>query len=295
MRLVRVLLPVLACLAELPARASAQVQASEPGTVVQTVDGTKFTIDYARPRLRGRDSIFETQILAEKVWTPGANWATTFELSKPITLNGVAVPAGKYSTWFAFHEDHWTFILDPRHRRFHMNRPDSTAEQIRLDVVPETGPRTEVLTWGFPELRLTGGKARMNFATRQVTFDFTVMPSLDYGMPQPAARPFVGRYGFSWAQAPDDTTKPAVYVLDLQYRNGSLKGKFVNPPDPTMEEVLFVPIRPTWFRMATLEKGEVYDVWVDAVFEFSMTNGRATGFEVRGEGDEVWGTATRQR
>ena len=145
------------------------------------------------------------------------------------------------------------------------------------------------------QIRVNGGKLRMNFATRQVTLDYRVEPSFEYSMPQQAARPYVGRYEFSWASEPGDTTPPKVSKMDLQYRNGSLKATFDPLPDPTMEEVLFFSIRPNWFRMATLEKGEVFDVWTEAVFEFALTNGRATGFEIRGDGDEVWGRAKRVR
>jgi hypothetical protein len=295
MRLTRVVLPALFLVAGLPGRAPAQILASEPATVSQTVDGTKITIEYFRPRVRGRDSIFETQIYAESVWTPGANWATTFELSKGIELAGTRVPAGKYSTWFDFNGPSWTLILDPRHRRFHMNRPDSTAEQLRITVPEEAGPFTEVLAWEFPEVRVNGGTVRMRFATRQVTLDYRVDPTYVYTMPQPEARPFTGRYTFSWASAPGDTTPPAKYALDMRYRNGALKATFDPLPDPTMKEVLFFPIRQNWFRMATLENGEVFDVWTDAVFEFTVEGGRATRFEIRGDGDEVWGTGTRER
>lgn len=295
MRLAHVILPAVLLTAGIASPGSAQIQASELGSVSQVVDGTKFSVEYYRPRVRGRDSIFETQIFAEKVWTPGANWATTFELNKKIQLNGTDIPAGKYSTWFIFHDSTWTLLLDPRARRFHMNRPDSVAGQIKIEVTPETGPFTEVFAWTFPEVRVNGGKLRMNFATRQVTLDYRVEPSFEYGMPQQAARAYVGRYEFSWTPSPKDTTPPEVYKMDLQYRSGSLRATFDPAPDPTMQEVLLFSIRPNWFRMATLEKGEIFDVWTDAVFEFAVTNGRATGFEVRGDGDEVWGQAKRVR
>ena len=295
MRFPHLLLPAVLLAAGLPARASAQIQASELGSVAQVVDGTKFSVEYYRPRVRARDSIFETQIFAEKVWTPGANWATTFELSKKIQLEGVDVPAGKYSTWFIFHDQTWTLLLDPRARRFHMNRPDSVAGQIKIEVTPEPGPFTEVFAWTFPEVRVNGGKLRMNFATRQVTLDYRVEPSFEYTMPQQAARPYVGLYEFTWAGEPGDTTPPKPYKMDLRYRNGSLKATFDPAPDPTMLEVLFFAIRPSWFRMATLEHGEVFDVWTDAVFEFALQGNRATGFEIRGDGDEVWARGKRIR
>ena len=61
----------------LPARAPAQVRASEAASVSQTVDGTKITIEYSRPRGRARDSLFGKVVPWGEVWTAGANLATT--------------------------------------------------------------------------------------------------------------------------------------------------------------------------------------------------------------------------
>ena len=51
---------------------------------IGTDGATGYTIEYFRPRLRTRDSIFEKVVYPEKTWTPGANWATTLETDKRI-------------------------------------------------------------------------------------------------------------------------------------------------------------------------------------------------------------------
>ena len=43
-------------------RAVAQVKASEPASVSQTVDGTTITVVYSRPQARGRDSLFGGEV-----------------------------------------------------------------------------------------------------------------------------------------------------------------------------------------------------------------------------------------
>ena len=60
----------------LPSAAPAQIRASERALLAQTIDGTTLTLDFARPRVRGRDSIFGGQVYWTEVWTPGANMAT---------------------------------------------------------------------------------------------------------------------------------------------------------------------------------------------------------------------------
>ena len=72
----------------------AQVMPSERGTVSQTVDGTTITIEYSRPVARGRTP-FPDVVRYGRPWTPGANWATTIEVDKPIHLNGNELPKGK--------------------------------------------------------------------------------------------------------------------------------------------------------------------------------------------------------
>ena len=79
------------------AHAGAQM-ASEKGSVTQTVDATTITIEYSRPVARGRNP-FPDVVRWGRMWTPGANWATTFEVDKNVHLNGVDVPKGKYSVW----------------------------------------------------------------------------------------------------------------------------------------------------------------------------------------------------
>jgi len=43
--------------------ASAQLRASERGYVAQNVDGTRVTVDYSRPRARGRSPIYRTPMV----------------------------------------------------------------------------------------------------------------------------------------------------------------------------------------------------------------------------------------
>ena len=72
-------------------------KASELASVAQTVDGTKLTVEYSRPRARGRTGIFGTTVKWGRTWTPGANTATTLAVTKDVVIEGVSVPKGRYS------------------------------------------------------------------------------------------------------------------------------------------------------------------------------------------------------
>jgi hypothetical protein len=136
----------------LPAPAQSQIRGSERGSVSQTLDGTTITIDYARPVARGRE-LFGGIVPWNVVWTPGANWATTLEADKDIRLNGVEVPAGRYSVWMIPRPDEWTLTLNPNPEIFHFLKPDSAADQIHVAVQPEESHHSEMLTWSFPQVR----------------------------------------------------------------------------------------------------------------------------------------------
>src|SRR5215213_868139 len=101
-----------------PANARAQVFASEHGVSAQTVNGTTFTVEYFRPVARGRE-LFGKLVRWDRPWTPGANWATTLDVDHDVTIEGQALPKGKYGIWAIPQADEWTLILHKTARAFH--------------------------------------------------------------------------------------------------------------------------------------------------------------------------------
>lgn len=281
--------------AAIPSAAAAQIRASELASVSQTVDGTKITIEYSRPRLRGRDAIFGTKdVKWDEVWTPGANYATTLETSRDIKLDGHPIPKGKYSVWLVVRKSGpWTFVLDPRARLFHMAHPDSTASQIRFPVQAQTVPPTEVLTWSFPDVRSTGTTIAMSWVKTRVTVEAEVEPSLAYGLPAGDAAPYLGRYVFE-PMTKEDSAKKSQDHFVVTYDHGILKGAF-DPMDDYMKTFALIRVGPDAFAPGIYDdKGVIYEVMrPDMIFEFTRTNGRATALEMRDEGDKLEGRATR--
>jgi len=73
-------------------------QLSVRDTARGAVGAATFAIDYGRPLARGRTLLGDV-IPFDYVWRTGANAATQFTTSAPITLAGIAVPAGTYTLW----------------------------------------------------------------------------------------------------------------------------------------------------------------------------------------------------
>ena len=270
----------------LPARA--QVRASELATMVQTIDGTHITMVYSRPRPRGRDPIFGTRTANwNEVWTPGANWATTFEVDKAIKLDGHPVPKGKYSVWLVIRQSgDWSFVLDPRWKQFHEEHPDSTSAQIRFVVHPRDAPFADVLTWSMPELRMEGGTLAMNWGKTVVSVIVDVNPSLQTTLAESEARPYLGRYDYADLDSTGKVRRTTTFIVD--YENGTLKGRW-EPQDGYFKHFAMIRVAPDWFVPGIYDKqGVIYEVLrPDVTIEFTLVNGRVTSYVWRDEGDKV--------
>jgi len=128
---------------------AAQPQASQHGTVSQTVNTSVITLEYDRPVLRGR-TLFVELLDYDVVWTPGANRATWIDFSAPVRFQGVDLPAGRYGMWTIPHErEPWEIILVSEWDSHHSFFPAET-ERLRVRATPERSSHMEVLAFYFP-------------------------------------------------------------------------------------------------------------------------------------------------
>jgi hypothetical protein len=67
-------------------------------TLRAKIGAASFTVDYSRPLARGR-TLLGGIVPYDVVWRTGANAATQFTTSAPITLAGLQLPAGGYTLW----------------------------------------------------------------------------------------------------------------------------------------------------------------------------------------------------
>lgn len=142
MRTFRFILPIL-LLASLPAGAQLSLpQTSQAASVSQTIGNTKITIDYHRPGVKGRE-IWGGLVPFDKTWRMGANEATTISFSDPVKVEGVEVPAGKYSFFAIPGRDSWTLVLNKDPEQFGAFGYDQTKDQLRVAVRPVSAPHNE--------------------------------------------------------------------------------------------------------------------------------------------------------
>lgn len=269
----------------------AQVRASERGSVSQTVDGTVITVDYGRAQVRGRESIFGKIVTNGEMWTPGANWATTLEVSKPIRIQGRDLPAGKYSMWMLIGPDQWTVNLHRNPQIFHTRPPKPSDMLLSFPVTPSQGEPTEVLTFDFPRVAPDSTTLRFRWATTVVQLDIVTRPSQPAtSMTEQQMAPFLGSYLVTMIGAKGPSPEMRLEILNA---NGALRGIIDTGGDPMQMD--FLPTSdPNRFMPAFLSKGRVFDVEVLPI-TFDVDSGRATGFHAPGAGTELWLRGRRKK
>lgn len=86
-------------------------QLSVRDTVRASIGAATFAVDYARPLARGR-TLLGGVVPYDHVWRTGANAATQFTTSRPITLAGLLVPAGSYTLWTIPHPNSVDLVVN---------------------------------------------------------------------------------------------------------------------------------------------------------------------------------------
>jgi len=281
------------------ARARAQtLNASEPATVSQVVDGTKITVEYSRPRARGRTGLFGTEVKFGHVWTPGANQSTTLAVSKDVSINGNPVAKGKYSVWMVVAPGDWELVLDHDTTLYHTNGPSRRPGQVRFMIPREHHPFTEVLTWSFPVVGTSGMVLTMQWDTISVPLAIKVTPTFTTAVPADAAKRVAGTY--RWYNAPtgsgNDTTPRHASAFTVRYAGGELHAT-LDPPlfgDPAYGDYVLIQKKGDLYSLGRIDRGELIEVIDYGTLQFSPANGHPATFEVRGTDDALWanGTAT---
>lgn len=269
--------------------AGAQIRASERALVAQDVDGTRITVEYARPRARGRE-LYGVLEPWGRSWTPGADRATTIEVSRPVTILGMPVPKGRYSVWLQLEEQGpWTFFLDSRDTIGHAAYPKPASAAYRAPVTPRDAPHTEVLTWSFPDVSTSGATLEMRWGTKAVRIPIVVQPTYRMTFTEADVAPFVGVYDFTWT---DPANKNPRARFTIVWRDGRLVGLW-EPVQFGAAETWLLAEGPDRFVRSLVRNGELWSTIDSSVLVFTRSDGRVTGFEMR-DGAAIDGRGVRQ-
>jgi hypothetical protein len=278
---VRTIALVLAALLAAPASSEAQGRLSEKGLVAQTVGNTTVSVEYYRPVARGRDSLFGRLVRWGEHWTPGANWAAVIDVDHDLRVEGQLLPKGKYSIWTVVRPDTWTVDLHRSWRRFHLARPDTTDRQVSVRVGVDSGPRTDVLTFDFPEVSTGAATLRLRWGTVVLPLHLTMIaPPLTMVAKSQRAR-YAGRYDVEiFALEPGGPSRHI--LIDIVDVGDSMRWRDVERPGQDRREMILSPAGPD-DEFTRAQRSADGQWWPESgiTLAFDVANGRATGFEVR--------------
>jgi hypothetical protein len=139
-------------------------QLSVRDTARATIGAATLSVDYGRPLARGR-VLLGNIMPFDEVWRTGANAATQFTTSAPITLAGIRMPAGTYTLWTVPRKDgHADLIvnkqfgqwgteydrkLDLGKERLLVDTAATPVEKFTVSIVPAGARKgTLVMQWG---------------------------------------------------------------------------------------------------------------------------------------------------
>jgi hypothetical protein len=117
-------------------------RASKNGKTEGTVGGVDVTLEYGRPKVKGRE-IWGGLVPYNEVWRTGANEATTIALGSDAEIEGKALPAGTYSLFTIPTPEGWTVIFNKTANQWGAYNYDPKQDALRVEVKPKSGDPVE--------------------------------------------------------------------------------------------------------------------------------------------------------
>jgi hypothetical protein len=118
---------------------------SPKDTVEFKLNDLKLEVFYNRPYKKGRE-VFGALVPFNEVWRTGANEATTFETNKALDVEGITLPAGKYTLWTVPRDSTWTVIFNSKQYSWGVNSEMKPMWDPNYDVVNIDVPITKLDT-----------------------------------------------------------------------------------------------------------------------------------------------------
>ena len=119
---------------------------SKNGKVEGTIDGVKVTLEYGRPKVKGRQ-IWGDLVPFDKVWRTGADEATTFTIDKDIKVEGKKLAAGTYGLFTIPGKTEWTIIFNKVAKQWGAFKYNSGEDVLRVMVKPAAAENVEEMTF----------------------------------------------------------------------------------------------------------------------------------------------------
>ena len=148
--------------------------ASPPAETSATIGGTKITIQYSAPSVKGR-KIFGGEgalVPDNKVWRAGANKATALHTDGEIAIGNLNVPAGDYTLYVFLDPQGWQLIVSRQTGQWGIGPGGTTLDEskaIGRTPMKMSKPATMVETYKMSLLAGEGKKGMLTLEWENVS------------------------------------------------------------------------------------------------------------------------------
>jgi len=143
---------------------------SPPAKATETLkSGAVVSIDYSSPALKGRVIGKDVEPKTGEIWRAGANEATTFEVSRNVTVEGKALPAGKYAFFvLTAANGEATLIFNKNFDQWGAYDYKKSEDVLRVATkVGKTSTSSDRLTYSIKK----DGRVSLNWGTMEIAFN----------------------------------------------------------------------------------------------------------------------------
>ncbi|HMQ48916.1 MAG TPA: DUF2911 domain-containing protein [Saprospiraceae bacterium] len=149
--------------------------ASKQAAVAEWIGLTKVAIHYHRPGVKGREGqIYSDNGVVPYVsnipWRAGADENTTIYFEHEVTINGQALPAGKYGFHIIPTATEWTLIFSKNSHAWGSYFYDPADDALRVTVKPQACDFVEWLSYDFINQTDNSADIRLRWERQQITF-----------------------------------------------------------------------------------------------------------------------------
>jgi len=164
---------------------------NQKAATVQFIGPVRVSIEYSSPKVHGPDGKDRRgQIWGKLVpygltdlgfgnnkpdpWRAGANENTVFEVSHDVTIEGKALPAGRYGLHMIAGPEEWTLILSKNSSAWGSFFYDDSQDALRVTVKPQKHDYREWLTYEFTARRPDEATAELQWEDLAVPWTIKV-------------------------------------------------------------------------------------------------------------------------
>jgi hypothetical protein len=146
---------------------------SQHAVVKQRVGLTDIKIDYHRPLVNGR-KVWGGIVPLGEVWRAGANQNTTIEFSDDVSIEGQALPKGKYGLHMIPTAETWTIIFSKMADAWGSYTYKQEEDSLRVTVKPRPAEMQDALEFAFEELKADSTLVTLRWEKLAVPFKVSV-------------------------------------------------------------------------------------------------------------------------